>query len=178
MMLKIKNSKIIRVVFSICALLFVVSTAGMVNAQNSQKSQHPQKAPNVITPDMVPSLFFTYWQHQAITDAKNSRGVVRPPSQAELDAMANGEDFEPDIGPREIYLSGIVYKNAEDWVIWLNGQRVTPGAVPKEVMDLRVFDEYIELKWLDDYKNSIYPIRLQPHQRFNLDTRIFLTGEH
>lgn len=178
MMFKIKKSKIIMVGFSICALLIVVSTSGVANAQDSEKPQKSKKEPNVITPNMVPSLFFTYWQHQAITDAKNSRGVVRPPSQAELDAMAKGEDFEPDIGPREIYLSGIVYKNAEDWVIWLNGKRITPGAVPKEVMDLSVFDKYIELKWLDDYKNSIYPIRLQPHQRFNLDTRIFLMGEH
>lgn len=124
----------------------------------------------------IPSLFFTYWQHQAILDAKNSRGVVRPPTQAELDAMENGEDFKPDPGIREISLGGIVYKADKDWTIWLNGQRVTPSAVPKEVLDLRVHKNYVEVKWLDEYTNRVYPIRIRAHQRFNLDTRIFLSG--
>lgn len=130
-----------------------------------------------VTPDMVSSLFFTYWQHQAISDAKNSRGVVRPPTEAELRAMENDEDFVPEVGPREVALGGIVYKSDKDWVIWINDQRITPTAVPEEVLDLRVFEDYIEVKWIDKNTEKIYPIRLKAHQRFNLDTRIFFTGE-
>ena len=126
--------------------------------------------------EKIPSLFFTYWQHRAIIDAKRSRGVVRPPSQAELDALERGDDLIVDPGPRDIILSGIVYTAKNDWVIWLNGKRVMPDAVPKEVLDLRVFKDYIEIKWLDEYTNQIFPLRLRAHQRFNMDNKIFLPG--
>lgn len=125
----------------------------------------------------IPSLFFTYWQHQSILDAKNSRGAVRPPTQAELDALARGDVFEPAPSIREISLGGIVYDGPEDWTIWLNEQRVTPDAVPREVLSLEVFKDYIEVKWVDDYTNQVFPLRLRAHQRFNLDQRIFLMGE-
>ena len=126
--------------------------------------------------DKMPSLFFTYWQHQSIIDAKNSHGKVRPPTEAELKALTNESNVKPDPERRYVSLGGIVYKAENDWTIWLNGQRVTPDAVPKEVMDLRVFEDYIEVKWLDEYTNSIFPLRLRAHQRFNMDMRIFLPG--
>ena len=69
-----------------------------------------------------------------------------------------------------------MYSQADNWVVWLNGQRVTPEAIPKEIMDIKVRKDYVELKWYDSFSNLIYPVRLQPHQRFNLDSRIFLPG--
>lgn len=126
--------------------------------------------------ERIPSLFFTYWQFKAILEAQKSRGVVRPPTQAELDALDRGDDFEPDPGPRDITLGGILYTKKNEWVIWINGQRVTPDAVPKEVLDLQVFEDYIEIKWLDEYTKQIFPLRLRAHQRFNLDARVFLPG--
>lgn len=126
-------------------------------------------------PSRIRSLFFTYWQHEALIDAKRSRGNVRPPTQSELNALgAPGDKGRP--ANRDISLNGIVFVTDADWTIWLNGMRVTPSAIPREVLDLRVYKEYIEVKWLDDYTNQIYPIRLRAHQRFNLDTRIFLPG--
>ena len=77
---------------------------------------------------------------------------------------------------REIILGGILYVSDDDWTIWLNGKRVTPKALPKEVIDLKVYDAHIEVKWFDDWTNQIFPIRLKTHQRFNIDTRIFLPG--
>lgn len=125
-----------------------------------------------------PSLFFTYWQHQAIMDAKSSRGHVRPPTPEELAALKNGseEDIKPDPGPRELSLGGIVYEGADDWTIWLNEQRITPKAIPKEIIDLQVFKDYVEVKWHDEFTGRIYPVRLRAHERFNLDMRIYLPG--
>lgn len=126
--------------------------------------------------DKMSSLFFTYWQHQSIIDAKNSHGKVRPPTEAELKALEEDLPLNTDPERRYVTLGGIVYKTENDWTIWLNGKRVTPDAVPKQVLDLRVFKDYIEVKWLDEYTNSIYPLRLRAHQRFNMDMRIFLPG--
>lgn len=157
---------------------FIGVTAHSYAQADNENRKETQSGEIKVTADMVPSLFFTYWQHQAISDAKNSRGVTRPPTAAELRAIESQEDFVPDPGPREIALGGILYKSEVDWVIWINDQRVTPNAVPEEALDLQVFDNYIELKWIDNLTNKIYPIKLRPHQRFDLDNRVFITGEH
>lgn len=128
-----------------------------------------------IMPASMPSMFYTYWEHQALQDAKRTRGSVRPPTKAELEAGAE-QGMKPPPEEREITLGGIVYASGQEWTIWLNGQRVTPKAVPSEALDLRVFKEYIEIKWFDSYTNQIFPLRLRPHQRFNMDSRIFLPG--
>lgn len=138
--------------------------------QNSVKLE-----PDTKESKKIPSLFFTFWQHQSILKAKRSRGAVKAPTQEELDALNEGDGLEPPV--REVALGGIVYDGPKDWTIWINNQRVTPDAVPKEALDLHVFKDYIEVQWIDDYTNQVFPLRLRAHQRFNLDTRIFLTGE-
>lgn len=133
-----------------------------------------------INPARMPSVLFTFWEHSAILDAKRSRGMARPPSEAELarelNTMQKDDRVKPPPEERDIALGGIVYRKTNDWTIWLNGKRVTPDALPEEIIDLKVHGQYIELKWYDDWSNQIFPIRLRPHQRFNIDTRIFLPG--
>ncbi len=130
------------------------------------------------------TLFFTEWQHTAIREARRSRGLVRPLSQQERNDILNrGVSPEetlqlppPPPEERNISLGGIVYAADGSWTIWLNGKRVTAKSLPPEVLDLKVYKGYIEMKWVDAYTNQIFPLRLRPHQRFNLDTRIFLPG--
>lgn len=127
------------------------------------------------------SIVFTHWEHVALNDARRSRGSVRPPTEQELmrDLKTREDELEkikPPPEEREIRLAGIVYRKSNDWTIWLNEERVTPNAIPEEILDLKVYKSYIELKWFDDYTNQIFPIRLRPHQRFNIDARIFLPG--
>lgn len=127
------------------------------------------------------SLVFTYWEHAAIMDMKRARGETRAPDEAELQqALKNKQDETKKVKPppeeREIRLAGIAYNGPADWTIWLNEKRIQPDAIPKEVLDLKVYKTYIEMKWFDEWTNQIYPIRLRPHQRFNLDARMFLPG--
>lgn len=135
-----------------------------------------------LLPTEIPSILFTKWEYEAIMDALSVVGTakVRAPTSSELrDADKLQEErfkVRPPPEERDITLNGLVYGGKNDWTIWLNGSRVTPGALPKEVIDLRVYKEFIEMKWFDDYSQTVYPIRLKPHQRFNLDTRIFLPG--
>jgi hypothetical protein len=111
------------------------------------------------------SLFFTKWEHDLIIDARRGLNTRPPDSEDGVAAPA---------GPREITLGGIVFVSKKDWTIWLNDMRVTPNAIPEDVMDLKVYKNYIELEWFDASTNQIFPVRLRPHQRFNLDTRLFL----
>ncbi len=130
--------------------------------------------------ESFPSVLFTYWEQVAIEDARRSRGARRAPTDAELERdLRKGSQDEKQKPPpeeRNIALSGISYEGQKNWTIWLNGQRVTPRAIPEEALDLKVFKEYIEIKWFDEYTNRIIPIRLRPNQRFNIDSRIFLPG--
>jgi hypothetical protein len=150
-------------------------------AENAAIPDAPAPGDPVFSDEQYGSLVFTYWEHAAIKDAKNARGFQRAPSEAELmrDLKTKKDDVKkvkPPPEKREIRLAGIVYHGAKDWVIWLNEQRVTPDALPPEILDMKVYKGYIELKWFDDWTNQIYPIRLRPHQRFNIDARMFLPG--
>lgn len=151
------------------------SDASAQQPQVTQQENKPQKKREV-KPEDITSLFFTYWQYQSIQDSKSVRGVIRPPTEAELAAIERGDDIKPKASERYLSLAGIVYTNEDDWTIWFNSKRITPDAVPPEVLDLKVHEEYIELKWFDDYTNQVFPIRLRAHQRFHMDQRIFLPG--
>ena len=112
----------------------------------------------------MPSLFFNVWEHDLILDAR--RGMT----------TGIGDEGIEQAGNRDISLGGIVYVSGNDWTVWINNTRVTPKAIPAQIMDLKVYKEHIDLEWFDSTTNQIFPIRLRAHQRFNLDTRIFLPG--
>lgn len=131
-----------------------------------------QQSPNPGLNDLLPLLFLKD-EYQLLQEAK-AISHTRPPLPGELEQSTGQEGVA--MGPRELSLAGIVYRSSKDWTIWFNEQRITPTAIPEEVLDLRVGKDFIEIKWYDAYTNQIFPIRLRPHQRFNLDSRIFLPG--
>ena len=152
-------------------------SAGQEQGAGAQAAQ--DEVSEQINPNSIPSVLFTHWEHAAILDAKRYGGETRGVTESELNRdLDNRQSDKPRPPPekREIKLGGIVYVKANDWTIWLNNQRVTPNAIPPEVMDLKVHKEYIEMKWFDDYTNQIFPLRLRTHQRFNIDSRVFLPG--
>ena len=135
--------------------------------QRLRKLREPETSPREMG-----SVMFTMWQHALLQEAKEGF-ITRAPEPGE--PVADPAMPRPR-GLREISLAGIAYTAENDWTVWLNGQRLTPDALPEQVIDIRVRKDYIELKWFDTFTNLIYPIRIRPHQRFNLDSRIFLPG--
>jgi hypothetical protein len=119
-------------------------------------------------PRELRTLMFTLWQYALLLDAKKGYFTTSAEQQA--------EDYGTNAGLRELSLSGIAYKSPKIWTVWLNGERVTPDAIPLEVLDIKVESNFIDLKWYDSINNLVYPVRLRPHERFNLDSRIFLPG--
>lgn len=132
-------------------------------------------SPPTVEPRELKTLLFTPWQYALLQEAKIGF-LARPPTAGELAASGDSEAVR-EMGIRELSLGGIVFFHGDKWTIWLNGQRVEPDALPEEIIDLKVRKEFVDLKWFDSYTNVIYPVRLRPHQRFNLDSRIFLPGK-
>lgn len=125
--------------------------------------------------DQIPSLFLTPSEQSLISEARLGL-TARSPSDYELSQSENKEANIP-MGPRELALGGIVYASSNEWTIWINGEKITPKRLPSEILDIKVYKDYIKLKWFDAYTNQIFPIKMRTHQRFNIDTRIFLPGE-
>lgn len=125
----------------------------------------------------VPSLIFTPSQYALLREARIGFNT-RAPTLQELARAGDPNDpnYRAPVALRDIRLGGIAYNTPDDWTIWLNNNRVTPDALPAEAIDLRVYKDFVELKWFDSVTNQVFPIRLRMNQRFNLDTHIFLPG--
>lgn len=130
-----------------------------------------------------PSLLFLPDEYATLTAARASFVKSEPDEDAGTDAGA-GEGPDGSALPaevlekfeREIKLGGILFLGSENWIVWINNKRITPKALPDEVVSIKVSKEYVELKWHDEKTNTIVPVRLRPNQRFNLDARMFLPG--
>lgn len=122
-------------------------------------------------PTEIPSLFFTPEALALLKDA--IKGLNTGIAGGDV-----GPGSEKEPGIRELALGGIVFKEEGDWTIWLNGRRITPDTIPGEIFDLKVQKEYVDIKWYDAFTNRLFPVRLRANERFNLDSRLFLTGSH
>ena len=132
----------------------------------------------IYTRSQVPSLFFTPAQHALLREARVGFNTRVPTMQDLKDSGdPNDPNYRPPTALRELTLSGILFNSSDDWTVYLNKTRVTPQSIPAEVVDIKVYKDYIELKWFDQLSNQIYPVRLRPNQRFNLDARIFLPAK-
>jgi hypothetical protein len=134
--------------------------------------------PSPVDLNEIPSLFFTKWEHDLLIEARlgaTTRPVVDGEDPQDTEIFALPDDPAAIAGaPGEVELGGILYVSPSDWVIWLNGARVTPTAIPTVIMDIKVFKDHVDMEWLDRATNQIYPIRLRAHQKFNLQSRMFL----
>jgi len=130
------------------------------------------RAPQVSI-NQIPSLFFTSAEAALIASVRNGI-ITRPPTERELDTGETKQS--PEAGVRELSLGGIVYKSSSNWTIWINGKKITPKRIPPEILDIKVRKDHVKIRWFDPFTNQIFPIKLKPHQRFNIDTRIFLPG--
>jgi hypothetical protein len=152
-----------------------------------EKELKQKLAQDIYVPPSISSLVFAANQYSLLREARQGFNA-RVPSQAELEAERDValttddvvlDDKKNPVTPsvREIQLGGIVFITPDEWTIWLNKQRITPTTIPSQATDLRVYREFVELRWLDQATNQVFPIRLRPNQRFNLDSKVFLPGQ-
>lgn len=125
------------------------------------------------------SIMFTYWERKAISNAISQRGINIANIDTnfeDLDGSDLTEPPPPEPGERELRLSGIVYVDSGNWIVWLNETEIRPGTIPEQAIAMKVSEDFIDIQWFDEYTNQIFPVRLRVGQRFNLDMRTFLPG--
>lgn len=140
----------------------------------------------------VASLLFTQWERQAIANAIRQRDVRitdiapgdhgdgRPdpngPGPEVIEALVPEPQPPPEPGPRELHLGSLVYIADDDWIVWLNDTEIRPGDIPERAIAMEVTRDHVDIQWFDPYTNQIFPVRLRPGQRFNMDMRLFMPG--
>lgn len=166
-----------------------------------QRSLQRQEGDEIFASPNISSLFFTADQHALLREARagfNLRAPSPPQEREGTDASLSDLDLsidnfgpDPDQGNdgnrkaqqktrasyiREIVLNGIVYNGPDQWIVWINNERVTPDDKFEQIVDMRVREAFVELRWYDGFSEKIFPIRLRSGQRFNLDTRSFASA--
>jgi hypothetical protein len=122
----------------------------------------------------IPTLFFTQDEHRELQSLLASIDVDR--SLDSLTSALPTAQIDGFAGARELSLGGIFYKGGGDWIVWLNNQRLTPDRLPKELQDIKVYKNYVEIKWRDQNGGKVHAVRLRPNQRYNMDSRSFAPG--
>ena len=116
-------------------------------------------------PPFSKSLLFTALELDTVHKAEAGRNVQ---STKEIESV---ELIPVD---RKIWLQGIYYQAANNWIIWLNGYKLTPYYMLPEIRGIRVDRDRVYLEWYDIGKNGIINISLQPHQVYDIVTGILV----
>jgi hypothetical protein len=127
-------------------------------------------APNLNVP-FTESLFFSPLELTEIAMAIKGAQTV-----SEASSPTNQGSVPVIPAHRVISLAGVVYRSEADWIVWLNGQKVTPGRLLPEIVDIQVANDSVRLKWFDIGLNGVISITLRPHQTYDIVTGILLPG--
>lgn len=82
--------------------------------------------------------------------------------------------YPPIATKRIISVSGMIYRSPNDWIVWLNGHKLVPGARLPELVDIKVERERVHLKWFDIGMGKILTITLRPRQTYDITSGVLL----
>lgn len=143
------------------------SNPGAVPGVTPSTAPAPETQAAVDKP-FVRSLFYTNAELVQISKLLNGQ-AVNPDAPV---GAASGEVI-PQV--RTITLTGVLYKSPGDWLIWLNGQKLNPHNLFKEIYDIQVFkDSRVRLKWYDIGLDGVIDVTLRPHQKYDIVTGLLL----
>ncbi|MEA1938972.1 MAG: hypothetical protein U9N14_07775, partial [Pseudomonadota bacterium] len=78
--------------------------------------------------------------------------------------------------PKVLVLTGVLYVSADSWTIWLNGKKITPQNLPKEIHWIDVAQDRIQLKWLDRDTGKLHDVRLMNGDSYLIDNEQIVSG--
>ena len=168
-------------IFLIC-LMVAPNLAVQAQTVAPENMMAPEGGENTTPPFRMDSPYEVFDNSLMFTDAEllKIRALLAGVNNELIDETENdaGEGEEKNATPvrRLIQLSGIAYSNPDRWMIWLNGQRLTPGNLLPEIVDLKVYKNYIDLKWFDRGLRKIIKIRMRPNQIYDITSGVMLPG--
>lgn len=72
-----------------------------------------------------------------------------------------------------IEVSGILYRGPGDWIVWLNGEKLTPQKLLPQITEITVESaESVSLRWYDGNRKKIVPVTLRPRQVYDVQTGV------
>lgn len=135
----------------------------------------------IFTPEEINTVVATL-NRRARTSPSNSANVGTGFVGGELVVPEDEDSQEPVVRPyyppiatkRIISVSGMIYRSPNDWIVWLNGHKLVPGARLPELVDIKVERERVHLKWFDIGMGKILTITLRPRQTYDITSGVLL----
>lgn len=140
---------------------------GVVPGVSPSTAPAPEETQKDINKPFARSLFYTKQDLVQISKALNGAAPI-------IDGPIGGSgEVIPQV--RTITLTGVLYKGPGDWLIWLNGQKLNPRNLLREIYEIEVFkDSRVRLKWYDIGLDGVIDVTLRPHQKYDIVTGLLL----
>lgn len=142
--------------------------ADAATAAADPNTSPPPEAPQPLKESFSRSLFFTQGDLVDIKNAINgitSNGLL-------------GEATEKPIPQvRTIVITGMNYFSPDNWIVWLNGQKITPYIRPSEVQEIEVHPGVVHLKWFDIGANKTLRLSMRPNEVYDIVTGVTLPDQ-
>ncbi len=110
------------------------------------------------------SLMFTDLERTLIRKAASGQSIAGP-------NVGKTELIPVD---RKIWLGAVFYRNPHNWIVWLNGHKLTPHRLLPEIMGIKVDGESVDLEWFDIGKNGVINVTMRPNQIYDIVTGLML----
>jgi hypothetical protein len=110
------------------------------------------------------SLMFTDLERTLIRKAASGQSIAGP-------NVGKTELIPVD---RKIWLGAVFYRNPHNWILWLNGHKLTPHRLLPEIMGIKVEGERVDLEWFDIGKNGVINVTMRPNQIYDIVTGLML----
>jgi len=111
------------------------------------------------------SLFYTPQQLSLLNQALNSPATFVP--QDDPNAKASDTPGGKPVGRPPLVLTGLIFKSAKDWTIFLNGRAYRPNSLPAQLQEIEVTQEHVSMVWLENPDDGPINLRLRPRQKYD-----------
>lgn len=157
-----------KTLYRLCLLSLIALSPAAAFAQAPPAAAVPPQQEAVAEAPKPPfrdSLLFSDLEVDTIRKALEGRAVQ---------STKNIESVELIPVDRKIWLQGIYYKSSKDWIVWMNGYKLTPYYLLPEIREIKVDNDRVYLEWYDIGKNGIIRLSMQPHQVYDIVTGILV----
>ena len=134
----------------------------------------------LFTPDEINTVISTL-NRRARSPASSNVGsgfiggpLAIPGQEIDEESAAAKPYYPPIPTKRVISVSGMIYRKPGDWIVWINGHKLVPGARLPELVDIKVERDRVHLKWFDIGMAKILTITLRPRQTYDITSGVLL----